>query len=233
MAPRAPIAVDRIISLGTNCEITFHLRSVFGFERAYPFDWWITPLNAIAPILLSRFALDIESDNLEVVGGGRSIINRKYRLLHHHDFPRLPESELIDQSWPAAIGDCRSKFEALGKRFFEDVSGSQRIAFFINQSGGHEFLQNEELSVLDDVHHYFDIERTIELLFPNLEFYMVVSEAVPAAARGALDERARFMRVPDIQDYGDRYGGHPNHFAKSLRGWREALSTLPFELRRA
>jgi hypothetical protein len=44
-------AVDRVIGLGTNCEIAFNLRRCFGFERAYPFDWWFTPLNVVAPIL--------------------------------------------------------------------------------------------------------------------------------------------------------------------------------------
>ena len=96
------IVVDRVISLGTNCEIAFNLRRHFGIERAYPFDWWFTPLDAVASVLASRFAVDIDRDNLQAVGGGRSILNRKYRILHHHDFPRLPGSRCPSPSAPPA-----------------------------------------------------------------------------------------------------------------------------------
>jgi hypothetical protein len=47
------VRADLVISLGTNCEVTFQLRRVFRTERAYPFDWWITPLHVVAALLLN------------------------------------------------------------------------------------------------------------------------------------------------------------------------------------
>lgn len=137
------ISVDRVISLGTNCEIAFNLRRFFGVERAYPFDWWFTPLDAVPPVLASRFAVGINRDNLQIVGGRRSILNRRYRILHHHDFPRLPGNRLIAPDWTNAIETCRAKYAALGCRFFDDLAGARRALFFLSGNGAHEFLDEQ------------------------------------------------------------------------------------------
>lgn len=220
------IPIDRVISLGTNCTISFHLRRFFGVERAYPFDWWFTPLDAVAPVLASRFAVEIDRDNLAVVGGRRSIINRKYRILHHHDFPRVPGNRLIAPDWISAIGACRAKYAALGRRFFDDLAPARRALFFLNGNGVHEFLDEPGQLAVSSRGHYLNIQRTLERLFPELEFFIVVSEpnedALEASAGGS-----RIVNLPQVKDYGDRFTGNPEHFAGSLRGWSEALSRLP------
>jgi hypothetical protein len=220
------IPVDRVISLGTNCEITFNLRRFFGAERAYPFDWWFTPLDAVAPVLLSRFALEIDRANLQVVGAGRSILNRKYRILHHHDFPRLPGSRLIDPDWTNAIEGRRAKFAVLGRRFFHDLAGARRALFFLHRNGFHEFLDERGWLAASDPGHYRVIERALERLFPQLEFFLVVSEPDAGGSEGFAGG-SRIINLPQVKDYGDRFDGNPEHFAGSLRGWSEALSTLP------
>jgi len=70
---------DRFISLGRTCEVAFHIRRRLGLERAYPFDWWITPLSAIAPLLRSGFDLDISRDNLMVPDERNTVINKRGR----------------------------------------------------------------------------------------------------------------------------------------------------------
>jgi hypothetical protein len=221
---------DRVISLGTDCEIAFNLRKFFGVERAYPFDWWFTPLDAVAPVLLSRFALEIDRSNLTLVGGGRSILNRKYRILHHHDFPRLPGSRLIDPDWTSTIDACRAKFASLGRRFFDDLASARRALFFLNRNGVHEFLDERGVRAARDALHYRAIERALEELFPTLEFFLVVSEPDVDALDATAGAR-RILHLPPVKDYGDRVDGA--HFAGSPRGWSEALSTLSVVLRRA
>jgi len=219
------ISVDRVISLGTNCEIAFNLRRFFGVERAYPFDWWFTPLDAVAPVLASRFALGINGDNLRAVGGRRSILNRKYRILHHHDFPRVSPNRLIAPDWTDTIAACRAKYAALGRRFFDDLAQSRRALFFLHGNGAHEFLGEDGQRALSEGAHYLNIQRTLEQLFPRLEFFIVVSrpeDEVLEASTGA----ARVVCLPPVTDYGDRLDGNASHFAGSLRGWSEALSRL-------
>jgi hypothetical protein len=219
------IPVDRVISLGTNCEIAFNLRKFFGFERAYPFDWWGTPLNAVAPVLASRFAVGINRDNLQAVGGRRSILNLKYRILHHHDFPRVPGNRLIAPDWTNAIEACRAKYAALGRSFFDDLTHARRALFFLNGNGAHEFLDEEGQRAISNGGHYLNIQLTLERLFPHLEFFIVVSrpeEDALEASAGA----SRVVCLPGVTDYGDRLDGNPSHFGGSMRGWSEALSRL-------
>jgi len=219
------IPVDRVISLGTNCEISFQLRRFFGVERAYPFDWWFTPLDAVAPVLASRFAVEISRDNLDLVGGRRSIINRKYRILHHHDFPRVEENRLIALDWTTAIDACRAKYAALGRRFFDDLAPARRALFLLNGNGVHEFLDERGQRAVSARGHYLHIQRTLERLFPQLEFFIVVSEPDEEALRASVGA-SRIVSLPPVKDYGDRFEGNPRHFARSLRGWSEALSRL-------
>jgi hypothetical protein len=224
------ISVDRVISLGTTCEIAFNLRRFFGVERAYPFDWWFTPLDAIAPVLASRFAVGINRDSLQIVGGRRSILNRRYRILHHHDFPRLPGSRLIAPDWTNAIETCRAKYAALGRRFFDDLAGARRALFFLSGNGAHEFLDEQGQRALGGDGHYLNIQRTLERLFPQLAFFIAVS-APEEEALDASGGASRIISLPTVKDYGDRLDGNPNHFAGSLRGWSEALSALPVHVR--
>lgn len=56
---------DLFISLGSNCEVSYNIRRFFGFEAAYPFDWWITPLSPVPKLIESDFALELTTENLQ------------------------------------------------------------------------------------------------------------------------------------------------------------------------
>ena len=70
------MALDLAISLGPACQTAFNLRRFTGIRRAFPFDWWITPLHAAAAAIESRFELAIEPGNLEVTADRHSALNR-------------------------------------------------------------------------------------------------------------------------------------------------------------
>ena len=40
-----------IVSLGYRCRTTQRLREHYGFKTAFPFDWWITPLQSAVRVL--------------------------------------------------------------------------------------------------------------------------------------------------------------------------------------
>jgi hypothetical protein len=113
---------------------------VFRTEHAYPFDWWITPLHVVAALLMSGFDLGIERGSLEVVGDGRAVLNRRWGLLHHHDFARSPVTGLVTSAWAAGIDACRAKYAALARRFFDDVDRVRRAVFLVNRGGTHAGL---------------------------------------------------------------------------------------------
>lgn len=45
----------KVISLGTACDAAFHIRRHFGQEEAYPFDWLVTPFDALLHLIETGF----------------------------------------------------------------------------------------------------------------------------------------------------------------------------------
>lgn len=89
------IEADHIISLGGNCRITHHLRRFFGFDTAYPFDWWATSLTTITTLLHDpRLDLIFDPGRLElVIRGGRpaTVRNTFYDIYFRHEFAAVGE----------------------------------------------------------------------------------------------------------------------------------------------
>jgi len=221
---------DLVISLGTNCEIAFNIRNTFGTERAYPFDWWITPIQSVAAIVRDGFALEVNPNNLFHAGVMPSIVNRKYGLLHHHDFGRL-SPDAADESWKAMIPAVADKYRALGERFFYDVARAGTVLFIINGDGGHRAYTASR--PLDET-VYLEILATLRTLFPHTRSRLAIfnsqSEATDAAHNAARADADIFVG-PVVKDYGDRR--EKSLFANSLRGWSEALHVVQSRLESA
>lgn len=221
---------DLVISLGTNCEVSFNIRNTFGTERAYPFDWWITPLQSVAAIVRDRFALDVAAHNLVHAGTPASIMNRKYGLLHHHDFGHV-SADARDESWMSLIPAVADKYRALGERFFADVASARDVLFVVNSDGHHAAYTPPRL--LDET-VYVEIIQTLRTLFPRthsrLAIFNSVHEPFDAAYRAAEVDRD-ILVGPVVKDYGDRR--EKSLFAKSLRGWSEALRAVRSRLQSA
>ena len=221
---------DLVISLGTNCEIAFNVRNTFQTERAYPFDWWITPIQAVPAILRDRFALDVAAHNLVHGGELTSIMNRKYGLLHHHDFGHI-SADVADESWKALIPTVAEKYRALGERFFADVARAQDVLFVVNGDGNHRaYVARRPF----DETVYLEVLATLRALFPHtrsrLAIFNSVHEPFAAAYKAAAADRD-ILVGPVVKDYGDRR--EKSLFAKSLCGWSEALRAVHSRLQSA
>ena len=221
---------DLVISLGTNCEVAFNIRNTFETERAYPFDWWFTPIQAVAAVLRDRFALEVEDHNLVHAGKPTSILNRKYGLLHHHDFGRL-SADVTDESWRALIPAVADKYRALGERFFFDVTRANDVLFIVNGDGGHAAYTATR--TLDET-VYLEILETVRTLFPRTRCRLAIFNSVDEpfeAAHKAADADRDILIGPVVKDYGDRR--EKSLYAKSLRGWSEALRVVHSRLQSA
>jgi hypothetical protein len=219
---RSYVMLTPVISLGTNCEIAFNIRRTFETDRAYPADWWITPIESVANIIRSRFDVSITVDNLEMAFNGSSVLNRQYGIIHHHDFPR-DSSGKIAAEWQEKIPTVRQKYEYLAARFFDDVCGVDDMIFAINRDGGHTRHQRSDAPLS---RHYSEIADALEASFPNLRFRLAIFNATDAGAFQACANDRRLLLAPQIIDYGDRENNEPGHFACSLKGWRESLEAV-------
>jgi hypothetical protein len=110
---------QRVVSLGGNCMVTMEMRKFFGIKAANLFDWWITPGDALVRLIESDFADLFAPENLQMVGGQRSVANVRYGILHHHDFPRNDTEDLVVAITEADMQRNREKFAYLKKRWDE------------------------------------------------------------------------------------------------------------------
>jgi hypothetical protein len=81
------------ISLGDHCSVGFAIRKFFKEQPGSPFDWLITPTNALIDILNTngeKFGLSIS-----YAMNGHSIMCESYGCLYHHEFSRNAKDHCI------------------------------------------------------------------------------------------------------------------------------------------
>ena len=122
-----------IVSLGHRCRTTQRLREHFGFTTAFPFDWWITPIEG-----LIRFMHDWDADRLyrpdqlfvrHNLFQKAWVENREYGFRLVHEFTR--------DRWRLASGRFLEEVPVLKARTahlmarFDDMGPKQRTVLFV------------------------------------------------------------------------------------------------------
>jgi hypothetical protein len=126
---------DHIVGLGGRCQLAYQLRRYFDVEEAQLFNWWVTPTSSLIYVLKNRFAGLFRPENIDLDNSLGSAACRLTGLLHFHDFPHDPVTNLIPaESIPGMCKQNRDKYGALIERF-RGLSG--RILFIRYGKGFH------------------------------------------------------------------------------------------------
>jgi hypothetical protein len=120
-----------IVSLGYRCRTARRLRDHFGFETAYPFDWWISPLKALVRVLEEwdpdrLFDVEELRETRDANGIGE-IKHVRYGVKFLHDFPR--RDGYIVEEWREHLPEVKSRTAHLMARFDALDSPDRRILF--------------------------------------------------------------------------------------------------------
>ena len=127
------IAFTDVVSLGYNCRTTHRLREHFATRRAFPLDWWVTPLKGAV-----NFLRDWDLERLydpqhlcEIAGDDQVayIENALYGIKLQHEFP-LGEGKLgVLPGWRDHIEQAKSRTRFLMDRFDGLNERGNRILF--------------------------------------------------------------------------------------------------------
>lgn len=226
------INADLIVSLGPACKTSWNLRRHFGFERAYPFDWWFTPPRAVLNMLMHGRDFHIAREDLYVSAADKhnTVFNRRWNLLHHHDFPRrwgnLPgiifEEDITDE----IIVNLNAKYAALFRRLFSDAAAATTPVFVVA-----ELLKGWPCG--------FEGTPSRPELNTGIDY-----DEFATAVRDRLGRKARVLAIQvGEQRIVDREWGwlvsmpdrgvrelQPDHFAEPVHVFREALEALGLSL---
>lgn len=152
---RQRIHVDRMISLGGRCEVAYQLRRIGTTERAYPFDWWITPLDALPRILSGGTSSLFEAAQIHKLpdyGGRAGVYSHYARTVHLHEFAHGEDGLALSI---AEISErLGNKYEALYRRMIGEVAQGRTL--FVRQFlDGHDPQSARGLESLID---YLEVE---------------------------------------------------------------------------
>lgn len=99
------VAFAHIVSLGANCEVAHQLRLNGRHSLHAPFDWLVTPLDALAHIFDEAGAR--LGSTFVAAKDGTSVRCGAYDVLYHHEFPRTDGNFVCFDA--EAIAACRAK----------------------------------------------------------------------------------------------------------------------------
>lgn len=203
--PAPALVPHRIVSLGAVCEVAYQVRRLTRSERAYPFDWWVTPLASVLKVLEAGAPAVFEAANLMKVpdyGGVPALYSRLSGTVHRHEFPAgedylaLGEAEMAERLIP--------KYEALQARLVDDCA--EGTTLFVRQCLPAHDPKDDAL------------EETLDQLHAALATFaadprLLLLDYAPVRPRPWLMTAS----VPRLRDHND---------LGSRRGWNRTFRTL-------
>jgi hypothetical protein len=129
-------AFSHIVLLGYRCRTTRRLRDHFGFETAFPFDWWITPLAGG-----TAFLRDWDVERLydpaklrEARRWGRTVYieHADYRVRLQHEFPMDEARFRVLPGWRDHIEEAKARTRHLMAKF-DALDRAYRKVLFVRE----------------------------------------------------------------------------------------------------
>ncbi len=202
-----------IVSLGYRCRTTRRLRDHFGFETAFPFDWWVTPLKGAIRIV-QDWDLDAlyDPDSLREVWIGDRLAYIKhehYGVKLQHDFPFEPDGKWVDRNWRAGLDNARARSRHLMERF-DALNCADRRVLFVRELDG-----KDERAI----HRAVGLKTVIQQRIPLAETAFLLISRSGIGAEGWIA-----LQIDDPLE--DPWEGN-------AAIWDAALSTLGFSLGRS
>ncbi len=196
-SPHSRLVVDRIVSLGGMCEAAFQGRRLSGSGRAYPFDWWITPLESVPIVLDGGAAPCFAAEHIlkvEDYGGEPALYSRRSRTVHLHEFPKTENFLALDVE--AIAARLQAKYAALDARLAADCA--EGTTLFLRQRLKDHDPTGEELEALLDsiIVRLTEIAANARLLLLDYD---------PVRPRDKLIQ-AEASRLKDANDLGSDKG---------------------------
>ena len=217
-----PRVYDHIVSLGYDCRVAYNLRRTFGFERAFPFDWWVTPLPALARFLrepsIERLYDPRHLQPFMAKGGIFAIRNVRYDIELHHEFPRA-ESGLVKPDWPKHIAPAKARTHFLWRRLLTLPTRSRLL--FVRACGA-----AERKTLAADEHRRLaqEVRASLEAILPGADLeLLLINGPARTGAKGILN-----LKIDDPAK--DQWRGTPELWTQALRGAGLAWSGRPARL---
>ncbi|MEX3789434.1 DUF1796 family putative cysteine peptidase [Paraburkholderia sp. BR14374] len=212
---------DRVISIGSNCEVTWNIRHHFETRTAYPFDWWMTPFQALLDVLDARFSGLFEPSHLAIPADRGTVVDTRFNLMYHHDFARDEEGRVIVDDVEKQLPDLRKKYARRIDRFVNELDG-KKVLFVRNRCGNDPVYLNGDYGDIQP-DQCIEIHRVLSALLPRTRFDLF---ATNKPGFDAFSYRGSEIFSDSIVEYGDC-----SDYMVSPKGWAEMFERNRIVLR--
>lgn len=214
-------------SLGGNCETAHWLRAHGRHSVRGPFDWLVTPLDALAPILAEDGAR--LGTWFALASAGTSVRCRAYGVLYHHEFPRGEGHAVRFDAVSTAA--CRAKMAHKWKSLVKacEQAGAERAPLLFLRLWGGTGLPWDRIGTGKATLRAADLNALAAALavrFPGLNFRLLTMLPAAREALGdaldltePLDPRVAVRTLPRGTDPA---------WATASADWMHLLAALRF-----
>ena len=112
---------DLVFSAWPYCRSAFHLRRLFKNQKAFPFDWWLTPATSLYKMLEPEYNYYLKSEHIHLTQSGQIVLNDHDQVLHLHDFKRLSSGGVCLENLKNQLDEINSKYSFLFKRLHDHL----------------------------------------------------------------------------------------------------------------
>lgn len=218
---------DCILSLGTDCAITYNLRSYFGDLKTGLLDWIVTPLSALPDLLHRRFNFVDNQFECSLChfsdGKADSIRHMPTGIRLYHDFTR-DETGRVAAVWTSEVVRVAEKYAFLGARMDEWLQLARRPLLFINKTGCNDPEDGPIYHATHQPDIYLRIISAFHDTYPDSAPLFCITDGYPEALERVI-HRAD-VRSSAIMNYGDWHEGIVGHYAGCKSGWTEAINAM-------
>jgi hypothetical protein len=134
-----------IVSLGYRCRTTQRLREHYGFKTAFPFDWWITPLESAVRVLrdwdIERLYDPARLKEARRWGRTLYIEHDDYRIRLQHEFPMDDARRHVLPGWRDRLAEAKARTAHLLQKFDALDRKDRRVLFVRELRAGEEGQQ--------------------------------------------------------------------------------------------
>lgn len=200
--------IDRVISLGGDCEVAAQARRATGSDRAYPLDWWTVPIDTVPSLLTSRFRHVFDVEQISKRNDVVPVLDSSFaRTTHIHEFPY--GEDFLSYDLETISRRLKEKYVFLSARFFRDCA--EGTTLFVRRKVIYDPPESDRLA-----RSVSELCQVIETFCPAWHLLLVNYEPGLSSSDRVLQRT--------VTRYDDA------HHLGSDRGWDEMLATLPFSL---
>jgi hypothetical protein len=179
LLPNAPI----YISLGSSCGPAMMLRDLGLRDKAYPFDWIVSPYESILESINDDFTKFFSSLNINPIYNEG--VTNYYGFYFPHDWPTIKKPNIYDikssdfvkkgiihANWNEATPIVQERYSRRIKRFTNACLGQNKIFFIRTDIDGDTTASLEES--IKNKSYAIKLVNIIKAKYPKLDFTIIV-----------------------------------------------------------